>query len=367
MEQIIDFFQKLFGVTDFPARWRCGRWTEFHGWLYIISDIAIFGAYLAIPILLTYFIVRRKDIPLTPIFWLFAAFILFCGATHLMDAATFWWPAYRFNGLLRLGTAMVSWITVFALIKAVPEALTFKSPTELQGIIDRQTDALKKSNEELEQFSYTVSHDLKSPLSNIMLSAEMVKHELEDKTDEDSRRMLDIIENNASKMSALITHILEFSRLGRQEMEMLPVDMNELVKEISEGLKMENGGRNLRFEIERLHGCSGNKVMVQRVVSNLLSNAVKYTSHKNEAVISVDSKPVNDFIEYRVNDNGEGIAPKHQEAVFQMFRRFSKSHHDGTGLGLAIARKIVEQHGGTIWVESQPGEGATFYFTLPCV
>lgn len=365
MDQVLEFFQQLFGVADFPARWRCGRWTEFHGWLYIISDTSIALAYFAIPILIIYLISKRKDVPLMPIFWLFAAFILFCGSTHLMDAITFWWPAYRFNGLLRLGTATVSWVTVFALVKAVPVALTFKSPTQLQRIIDQQTASLKQSNRELEQFSYTVSHDLRTPLHSIMLSSEIIKEECQDKVDKETVETLNLMQKNVHNMSTMIAQILDFSRLGNQEIEHKTVNMKALFQEEAELLRLSAKERKVNIRIGELHDCSGNQVLIQRVITNLLTNALKYTSGEEKASIEIESKPNNGFIEYMVKDNGEGIDPKNQHSIFELFKRFSSKKTEGSGLGLAIAKKIIEQHGGRIWVESRPGEGATFFFTLP--
>src|SRR5262245_51248832 len=130
--QIVQYFLNLFNTEGFPPRWLCGSWTPFHGWLYIISDWLIWAAYTSIPFILIYFIKKRKDIIFPKILWLFAAFIFACGTTHLMDGLMFWWPAYRLTGLVELWTAVISWTTVFALIKVVPQVLEFKSPAVLQ-------------------------------------------------------------------------------------------------------------------------------------------------------------------------------------------------------------------------------------------
>jgi PAS domain S-box-containing protein len=150
----MSFFYKLFDTADFPARWHCGRWSEPHGWLHIISDIGIWSAYFAIPCLLLYFSVRRKDIPFRKLFLLFGAFILLCGMTHLMEAIIFWWPAYRLAGAIKLATALVSWTTVLALIPTIPLALAMRSPEELEQEIaarKRAEEGLHEANEQLEQ------------------------------------------------------------------------------------------------------------------------------------------------------------------------------------------------------------------------
>jgi PAS domain S-box-containing protein len=137
----VDFIRTLVDTSDFPPRWYCGSWTPALGWVHILSDLGVWSAYLAIPCVLGYFVLRRKDVPFPAIFWLFVAFILACGTTHLMEAMIFWWPAYRLAGLIKLLTAVVSWITVLALVPIVPRALAVRSPRELQQEIAERTRA----------------------------------------------------------------------------------------------------------------------------------------------------------------------------------------------------------------------------------
>ena len=151
-----DFFARLFDPTGFPARWQCGSgWTDspWLGWLHILSDLGVWSAYLAIPLVLAYFVLRRRDIPFRTIFLLFGTFILACGTTHLMEAIIFWWPAYRLAGVIKLLTAVVSWATVFALVRVVPTVLVLRSPEELEREIAARTHAeegLRTANAELE-------------------------------------------------------------------------------------------------------------------------------------------------------------------------------------------------------------------------
>lgn len=144
MKQIAEFFIELFSTADWPARWYCGIWTDFHGWLYIVSDLAIWAAYFVIPILLILFIKKKPSLPLPKVFWLFGAFILFCGLTHLIDAIIFWWPAYRLSALLRFITAIVSWITIFAIYKYLPVALSLKTTKDFESeLLERKKSELK--------------------------------------------------------------------------------------------------------------------------------------------------------------------------------------------------------------------------------
>lgn len=132
MEQVTDFLSNLFQADDWPPRWFCGEWSSFHGWLYIASDIAIWLAYFIIPAIIIFFIQKRQNIPFLPVFWLFGAFIILCGSTHLIDAIIFWWPAYRLSALLRLLTALVSMATAFALIRELPKLIELKPEDELK-------------------------------------------------------------------------------------------------------------------------------------------------------------------------------------------------------------------------------------------
>lgn len=153
MSEVLDFFSKLFDTADWPPRWHCGKWTQFHGWLYIISDLLIWSAYFAIPLIILKFISRKSKARFVRAYFLFAAFILACGSTHLLDAITFWFPAYRLNALVRFITGVVSWATVFYMIRIMPEAMTLKTNEELE----KEVAERKKAEQELritnQQFS----------------------------------------------------------------------------------------------------------------------------------------------------------------------------------------------------------------------
>lgn len=145
MDQVIDFFKGLMDTSLWPPRWHCGRWTEFHGWLYIISDLLIFSAYFAMPVIIVRYMATRAHTRFHRIYFLFAAFILACGFTHLIDAVTFWYPVYRFNALIRLITGVISWFTVYSLFRILPFAFSLKTADELQAEIEQR----KKVEEDL--------------------------------------------------------------------------------------------------------------------------------------------------------------------------------------------------------------------------
>ena len=141
-----DFVAKLFDTSDFPARWNCGNWSAAHGWTHIISDLAIFSAYMAIPCALAYFVIRRRDVPFSPIFWFFVTFILSCGIGHLVEASIFWQPWYRFDAMVKICTAVTSWITVLAILPILPKALA------LPGLASMNRQLLD-SNRQLQRHS----------------------------------------------------------------------------------------------------------------------------------------------------------------------------------------------------------------------
>lgn len=160
----------ILDTSRYPPRWRCGHWTPWMGWLHIVSDIAIFGAYLTIPLALTWFVLRRHDTPFSPLFWLFAAFILCCGVGHLLEAIIFWTPIYGLAGLLKMVTAIVSWTTALVLMPLLPRAIAFPTLAEANARLERevrqreeserrlaeQKARLQQSLEELERFTTQV-------------------------------------------------------------------------------------------------------------------------------------------------------------------------------------------------------------------
>lgn len=161
--QVKTFFQNLMDTSNWPARWNCGTWTDFNGWLYILSDIGIWGAYFAIPFVLGLFLIKRRrtGLPYPGIFMLFILFIFSCGLTHLVDAMIFWIPVYNFSAFIRFITAVVSIGTVFALVKVVPKAIKFKSPEELENIIQQRTNELEETNKELERTNSRLAKEIR--------------------------------------------------------------------------------------------------------------------------------------------------------------------------------------------------------------
>jgi len=174
----MEFITGLFDTSDFPARWLCGHWTPAHGWLHILSDVGVWAAYFAIPLVLGYFVARRRDLPFRRVFLLFVAFILLCGTTHLMEAVIFWWPAYRLAGVLKLVTAVVSWVTVLALVRVAPAVLAMRAPEELEREVAARADAeqrLTEANAELERRVEERTADLGRTVAALQRERELLR------------------------------------------------------------------------------------------------------------------------------------------------------------------------------------------------
>lgn len=171
----MEFLLKLFDPTGFPPRWKCGVWSAELGWLHILSDLGVWSAYMAIPITLAYFVSKKKDLPFRRIFMLFTAFILACGSTHLLEAVIFWWPAYRLAGLFKLTTAIISWVTVGALIQVLPKMLSMRTPHELQ----REVDARKRAEEELMAINVDLANRISAKTAKLRAANELLAAERE--------------------------------------------------------------------------------------------------------------------------------------------------------------------------------------------
>lgn len=515
----------LFDTSGFPARWHCGQWTSTHGWTHIVADAAIFAAYMAIPCVLAFFVLRRRDVPFLPVFWLFAAFILFCGFGHLVEASIFWRPWYRFSGLIKVCTAVVSWATVFALAPIIPRALRLPGLEEVnrrleKEIAERQrveqslqaseirfrmlvdaaptamimigrdgrivlvnrecerlfgysrdellgaliemivpersrarhpalresyqqdpetrrmgagrdltavrkdgsefpveiglnpirTDqgdfvlsvvvdlterkrhedekqrlneilecrvqertielehsnaALERSNMELQQFAYIASHDLQSPLRSIAGFTQLLQRRTHGKFDEQAESWLKLIVDATGRMQALISDLLQYSRIETRAEPFEPISMNAAFHDAVGFLEAAIGDSAAKVTADELPTVIGDRMRLVQLFQNLIGNGIKYRG-KETPRVHVSVERCDDEWIFSVRDHGIGIDPKHHERIFEIFKRLhTQQQYPGTGIGLAVCRRVVQRHGGRIWVESSPGAGSTFRFTVP--
>ncbi len=253
----------------------------------------------------------------------------------------------------------VSDITVRALVE--------KQVKELNRQLEGKVEQISDVNRELEAFSYSVSHDLRAPLRHIAGFAGKLERHLGEQLDEKGHHYLEVISSAAQRMAQLIDDLLVFSRLGRGAMRMQPVDMQSLVDEARALTGSDTAGRRIEWKVAPLPVVVGDENMLRTVWQNLIGNAVKYTGQRELAKITVEtSRTANGDYEFTVADNGAGFDMEYAGKLFGVFQRLHRaSEFPGNGIGLANVRRIVARHGGRVWAEGEPGQGARFHFSLP--
>jgi PAS domain S-box-containing protein len=230
--------------------------------------------------------------------------------------------------------------------------------------LQQKNHELEAANQELEAFSYSVSHDLRAPIRAMGGFAQMLMCENSDQLSPEAQHALQRIRKNAFQMGELIDGLLNFSSLSRQSLSKARIELTPLAQAVWEELRPEWEGRAVELTCADLPAVQGDAVLLRQVLANLLSNAVKYTRDRAPAVITVGCRPETPVV-YFIRDNGAGFDMQYAEKLFRVFQRLhSGEEFQGTGVGLAIVKRIIQRHGGRIWAEAREGRGATFYFTL---
>lgn len=363
-------------------------------WLHVISDAIIALSYLAIPIALLYVIQRRPDVPFGWMGVLFGAFIVACGTTHAMGVWTIWNPDYWYAGSLKAFTALVSVATAAALFRLVPTLLVQPSAAQLRTVNAalerevasrveaekalqlvkqelearlRRTEALLQSNNDLQQFAFIASHDLRSPLRSITGYLDLLQSRYRESLD---AKALDLIKRTAgaaAKMDRLTDGLLSYARLDALEQPLQAIDCNQCVADSLLLIDSDITESGATLHIDELPHVVGNPIQLEQLFQNLIGNAIKYRQQR-PPVVKVSAQRGDGHWQFSVTDNGLGIDAQHRERIFKIFERL---HVDGgrsgsgSGIGLAVCQRIVERRGGRLWLESTPGEGSTFFFTMP--
>jgi two-component system, sensor histidine kinase and response regulator len=262
---------------------------------------------------------------------------------------------------------------VSTLVPVLSRALAVRRLRQENDILHQRLRArtleLEAANKELEAFSYSVSHDLRAPLRAIDGFTEMLIEELAPPANSQSRAHADTVRASVRQMNTLIDDLLRLARTTRTEMHLMPVNLSSLAREISERLQTSAEDRQADWIIAPNITVEGDLGLLRSAMENLLSNAWKYTSRTPRARIEFNVDPqANGVPTYYVRDNGAGFDMKYANRLFGPFQRLHTEHEfPGTGVGLATVQRIIHKHGGRIWPEAVPNQGATFYFTLPSI
>jgi len=367
--QVADFFSNLFNTSSWPPRWHCGTWTDFHGWLYIISDLLIWASYFAIPILLIRLVRGRPDIPFPKIVWLFIAFIIFCGTTHLIDAVIFWWPAYRLSALIRFFTAIISMVAVYVLFKVMPLILSLRSVKELEFEINQRQAAetalskshqlLFESHQQLKSFTHILSHNIRNHASNITLLATLVNVEM---LDEANMELFDKLSKVSQGLNATLNDLSEAIMIRESTIAPDILDFGEVTNKVLDILGSELSMKNVTVETDfEIKTVLFPRLYMESVLMNLISNAIKYRKESELPHIKLRSyKSVTGNIVLECIDNGVGVDLNlHGSKIFGLYKTFH-ANKDAHGVGLFLIKTQIESQGGKISVVSEVGKGATF-------
>lgn len=350
-----------FGGEHFLPHGHCYMWTPGILWMHVISDILIAMAYFTIPFVLIYLARRRRDLPFNWLFVAFGIFIVSCGLTHVMDVWNVWHTNYWLEGVLKVICAAASVPTAILLWRYLPLILSVPSQRQLRDA----NESLARANRELEAFTASVSHDLRSPLTTIAGQAGLLELSLPNASEE-QRRRLTRIQSSVRQMSELIDALLALSRISRHTLHREIIDVTALADSIVQDLRQRDTSRNVEVEIQPGMIVHGDRRLINDLFVNLLANAWKFTSRTENARIEVGQSQHGSMATLFIRDNGAGFDMAHEQKLFKPFQRLhGAAEFEGTGVGLATVARIIDRHGGRIWAEAKPHAGAVFYFTMP--
>jgi light-regulated signal transduction histidine kinase (bacteriophytochrome) len=344
-------------------------------WFYAAGSAAL----LSVLALIVLWVRRRSVLDLWLMVVMCAYVIEICFISFPVAARfTVGWYAGRICALL--SSSLVLFVLLYEITKLYAQLVrAVLARAELLAMLDKKNQDLEAANEELaqrsqelarsnaelEQLAYIASHDLQEPLRMVASYLQLLEQRYGGRLDADAHEFIEFAVDGATRMQALIDDLLTYSRVGSSAKPLQPTDCAAVVQTALRSLRMsiEESGAQLRCGT--LPVAMGDAAQLTQLFQNLMANAIKFRGQQAPR-IAVEAEPEDGFWRFAVRDNGIGIAPEYFDRIFVMFQRLhNRSTYSGTGIGLAVCKKIVERHGGRIWVESMPGTGSTFQFTLP--
>jgi signal transduction histidine kinase len=334
-------------------------------WLHVVSDVLIGTAYVSISATLGYLVYKASQgIPFNWVFLAFGLFIVSCGLTHFMEVWVIWEPVYWMSGYVKVITAAASVATAIALFPLVPKI--FRLIAAARQSEQRRVE-IEQLNQELERFNYSVAHDLRGPLRGISGFSQALREDCGAEMSPTATGYLDRIQGSVERMDVLISDLLKYATITRQELQLRRVELSELARATLQLLEGEIRQRRAEVIVtEPLPAVRGDPTLLQVVFQNLVGNAMKFVAPevKPRVEISARHEPGNSVLVH-VTDNGIGIPAEGRQRAFRMFERFERKH-EGTGIGLPLVHRAIERMGGTLGITDGPaGRGTTFWFRLP--
>lgn len=376
---MIEFLLRIFDTSDFPARWQCGNWSPGLGWLHITADLLTFAAYTAIPCVLAFFVLRRKDVAFPRVLWLFCAFIMACGIVHLIEATIFWHPWYRLSGVAKAVTAGVSCATVVSLCWVIPAAIDLPSMSELAKEIEQrkagesnlrlQTESLSKANEDLTQanqflddFARVASHDLRTPLRAIASLADWISEDSAHELSEESQENLQLIRARVVRMRPLLNDLLAYHRASEYQGLAQSIQCGEfLSRVVDDCAPPESFNIKISTDVDSFYALV---TPLETCLRNLVGNAIKH-HNRTQGTVWIGCEKEADHVRFTIRDDGPGIPAEFHGEIFKMFQKLeSRDEVEGSGIGLALVKRITSIHGAEIELDSNPS-GSTFYLRWP--